>query len=380
VARSHIVGYGSLVRIGELIDENQVKNILLVTGKSSYETCGAKDVIDRVLTGYSLTSFSDFDVNPKIEDAIRGTNLALDKSIDLILAIGGGSPMDMAKLIKAFMPTPGQAEALVRGDIVAEDAKIPLICVPTTAGSGSEATHFAVAYIGKDKFSLASSYLLPTAYVLDSALVETTSGFQKAVNGLDAMAQAIEGCWAASSTAETREWSYNAIAKLKSFLPVAVSSHDANELKPALQEVMEAANLAGRVINTTKTTAPHAFSYAFTSHYNVPHGQAVWMTLPAVFALHMRAAEDAVSHPKGHRHVKRVMKKLANMLEIESADTAEQSLTDFMRQLGVEPEMKKVGATTSEARRFLSSNVNAERLGNNPIKLTPHDIKTIFDF
>lgn len=367
--------YGGLSRVGELLSKFKAKRVFLVTGRGSYSACGAKAILDDALANIVVERFFDFEVNPKIEDGIRGAEAAKTFGADLILAVGGGSPMDVAKLIKAFLPDIDSAEAMVRGVIPVPPTDCPLICVPTTAGSGSEATHFAVVYIGKDKFSLASPALLPEGAILDGQLLKTASAYQRAVNGLDAMAQATEGAWAAKSTAETRALSYTSIEALVAHLPTLVAGNDPD----ALQAVMVAANEAGQVINVTKTTAPHAFSYAFTSYHDVPHGHAVWMTLPAIFGRHLKAPAAAVSDPRGEGHFRDIMIRLSNLYKLTSAETAEAELKVFMQSLDVEPDMKRIGANTVEARAFLASKVNRERLGNNPVALSETDIAEIFE-
>ena len=368
-----VIDLRSLSTIDGLIDYYQASKILLVTGKQSFELCGAKDIIKKQLKSAELFIFNNFSVNPKIEDAVSGAQLAIDNTVDLILAIGGGSVLDMAKLIKAFMSSPRDAELIVRGSKSVQSNSIPLIAVPTTAGSGSEATHFAVVYIYKDKFSLASPYLLPDTVILDARLLKSASAYQKAINGLDALAQAIEGCWAVNSTAESRALSLTAIELLIKHLPRAIKNNDIADL----QNIHYAAHLAGQVINITKTTAPHAFSYAFTSYHGVPHGHAVWLTLPAIFELHCRAKSSAITDSRGDQHFNAVMKSLVNVLNIDPYHPKE-ALHQFMESIDVEPSMQVMGAKTKNQRAFAANQVNTERLSNNPVSINHQQIASIF--
>ena len=162
-----ISGLASLERFSKLKNEYNGKRILLVTGKESFSACGAKDLLIAELKNQSIVYFSEFDVNPKIEDALRGVKIAIASQVEIIIAVGGGSVIDMAKLIKAFYFFPEKSYQIARGEIEVSDPRIPIIAVPTTAGSGSEATHFAVVYIGNNKYSLASDLLLPDHVILD---------------------------------------------------------------------------------------------------------------------------------------------------------------------------------------------------------------------
>ena len=367
-------GYGCLEHIGDLLEGYQPGKVLLVTGQASYEACGARAVIEQQLPDDSYIHFSDFGVNPKLEDGERGVRLAKDAGIDLILAIGGGSAIDMAKMIKAIYNDPETAADIVRGEKEIVDAGIPMIVVPTTAGSGSEATHFAVAYIGKKKYSLAAASLLPNAVLLDGSLLKSASPYQRAINGLDALAQAIEGCWAVGSTEENQKYSLKSIELLMNYLPDIVKGNDAD----SLQNVMLAANLAGKSINISKTTAPHAFSYAFTSYYDVPHGHAVWLTLPAVFGIHVLAEESDISDPRGIEYFQSIMKKLGSALGIPENTNGTSYLREFLAALDVEGDMTKLGVKDAQQRQFLANQVNLQRLANNPVTIGDKEIDLIF--
>ncbi|MGH1541762.1 MAG: phosphonoacetaldehyde reductase [Arenicella sp.] len=373
-----IAGYNALQRIGEVKNRYAPKKTLLVTGKESFSACGAKTIVDRFFRPNEIVHFNDFAVNPRLEDGEHGASLAIESDIDLILAIGGGSAIDIAKLIKALISANGNSEALVRAEVPVVANTIPLIAVPTTAGSGSEATHFAVAYIGKDKFSVAAPSLLPTDCILDGSLLISASPYQRAINGLDALAQAIEGCWAVASTVDSRRKSLQAIELLVEHLPKIINGSNEDDL----QSVMLAANLAGRVINVTKTTAAHAFSYAFTSFYGVPHGHAVWLTLPEIFAIHHQCAALQLNDPRGYEHVAQVMQNLATCLKLGNSDDSDSfavQLKAFMRRLGVEPDMELMGISTVEQRAVSAQRVNVQRLANNPVVLGEKEVSRVFN-
>lgn len=372
----YITGLNSLKKLAELIAKYDSKKIMLITGKESYFASGAAAIIDEILSSNSVTRYSDFEVNPKIEDAERGVAIARENDVDLIVGVGGGSPMDMAKLIKAFYNTPENSAALVRGEIEMSKTDIPLVVVPTTAGSGSEATHFAVAYIGKEKHSLASPYLLPNGVILDGNLLSSSTPYQRAVNGLDALSQAIESAWAAGSTEESREYSFDAIERLVVDLPAVVADTADSD---AFQSIMVASNLAGRAINISKTTAAHAWSYAFTGYHGVPHGHAVWLTLPKIFQIHAEAKGDQITDPRGEAHVSMVLNRVMTILGIKSAKDSAEFLNDFLVSIGIEPSMKAMGAKNVEQRKFLSEQVNLERMSNNPVALDTTAISAVFD-
>jgi alcohol dehydrogenase len=371
-----LTGIGTLSQLSNIRAEFNAKTVMLVTGKASYSASGAKSIVDTVLQDDTVVHFSDFDVNPKIEDAERGVARAIKAGVDLIVGIGGGSVMDMAKLIKAFYMHPERSNELAKGEVAMTDPGIPMVLIPTTAGSGSEATHFAVVYIGFDKYSLASQLLLPDAIILDGLLIKSASPYQMACNGLDALAQAIESAWAAGSTEQSREYSFRAVSLCKKYLK-AVLEPDASE--DALQGMMEASNLAGKAINISKTTAAHAWSYAITSHHSVPHGHAVWLTLPRIFEMHATASAEMVTDPRGLKHFQTIMTRLMDIWGIVSPEDSGRDLKSYLQAINIESGMGEIGANTAEKREFLSKQVNMQRMSNNPVGLTQAHVNQIFN-
>lgn len=368
--------YAGMSRFSELGQVYKDKRVLLVTGKQSFSGSGAKLILDKALEGENVVAFSDFCVNPKIEDAIRGADLARASGTEVIIAVGGGSVIDIAKLIKALVQAKGNEFDTATGKSKVRDPGIPLIAIPTTAGSGSEATHFAVVYVGHDKYSLAAPCLLPSSVVLDGQLVRSGNSYLKKCNVLDAMSQAIESYWSIGATAESEEYALSALrlgwGGIQSFVNDTSSSEDT-------QKIVQAANYAGKAINISKTTAAHAWSYAFTSTLEVPHGHAVWLTLPAIFDIHFHAGPaDMISSKAAHDH-KHKMEVLCDVLKLKLDESLEMQLRNFMSGIGLEHTMEAIGLSECDARKAISQQVNMERMGNNPIVLDRY-IPKIFGF
>jgi len=364
--------FGGLPKLNEYHNLYKHKNILIVSGKSSFIKSGAKKIIDDVLKDENVIIFNDFSNNPKLEDAIRGTEIARANNIQVIIAVGGGSVIDMAKLIKSFYLSPGNEKNISTGNKEVVDPNMPLIAIPTTAGPGSEATHFAVVYIKDKKFSVAASCLLPEAVILDGSLVLSGSKYQKSCNVLDAMAQAIESYWASSSTEDSRIYS---LAALNLGWGEIVNFINPNHSPKNAQNMLEAANLAGKAINISKTTAAHAWSYAFTSFYDVPHGHAIWLTLPAIFETHTSVKDVDVTDSRGPKHLKKIMKNLTKIMSLDNNISIKYQLESILNALQVESQMELLGVNTKEKRKIISNLVNIERMSNNPVNLDNYKSK-----
>ena len=359
--------YGGLSRLIELKSLYDGKNILLVTGKRSFRASGAEQELKRLFHSQKVVQFMDFDVNPKITDAMKGAEIAREHEIGVIISVGGGSVIDMAKLIKACYRASGNEIALAKGTEYVDDPSIPMMAIPTTAGSGSEVTHFAVVYVGAEKYSLASQHLLPDAVILDGALVQSGSRYLKTCNVLDAMAQAVESYWAVGATNESRKFAHSALELGWTLIPEFISERCSTQ---TAQRVIEAANLAGKAINISKTTAAHAWSYAFTSSKGIPHGHAVWLTLPQIFKCHYMAVGAEVIDTRGPKALKETMELLIDLMGLEIEKDLAEQLKYWLTNLGVETEFEPLGITSKADRLDICNNVNMERLGNNPVNLS----------
>ena len=370
-----ISGLGSISKLSKILSDKKVSNLLLITGKNSFTSCGAEEALAPIYDLFNVIRFKDFEVNPKFEDALKGTSIARKNNIDVVVSIGGGSVIDIAKLILAFLAPDQNPINIVKGIEKPIYSKIPHYSIPTTAGTGSESTHFAVVYLKKVKYSVSADFLTPDIAILDGELIISNSPEQKAYNGLDALAQAIESHWANGSNKESRSYSRKAIPTLYKILPKVVSG-DAE--KSDYQKIIFAANLAGKAINISKTTSPHAFSYSFTGKYGIPHGHAVWLTLPKIFEIHLNTFEINKLNLKNYEEFRIILIEILNLLGIQENRLLIE-LQKLIRNVGLEASMEKLGISSKSARREIANDVNLERLKNNPVSLTEKDIQEIFN-
>lgn len=359
----------STVDLKNLIGENSANRIFLVTGKSSYEHSGAKKFIESSLTGYDLVRFSEFEQNPKYEDAIIGTRVFQESKSDIIIAIGGGSVIDMAKLINAFAANPEQEGLAIVKDsnLITKKGKY-MVAIPTTSGTGSEATHFAVVYHEKRKYSVANESLLPDTVGLNFIFTMSQSKYLTACAGLDALSQAIESYWSVRATPESKKYAELAIRLLVENLPNAVNVPDQENHRA----ILKGAHMAGKAINISKTTAPHAVSYTFTTYYSIPHGHAVFLTLPEFFEYNFNVSKKDVNDSHGVEYVKKSIEDLYRFFGVRSAREGKHFLMDFAKRIGVELSLEKLGI--KNYKEMVVNNVNLERLGNNPRKVSKNDL------
>ena len=364
----------SINDITKIVYHYNPKSILLVTGKSSYVKSGSQLGINKALKDVNLIHFNEFSVNPKLEEALIGAKIAAENNIDLIISVGGGSVIDMAKIIKAIFGQIEYAEEIAKGRIEHIDQGTPLICIPTTAGSGSEATHFAVVYIDNVKYSLASQHLLPDRIVLDGSLTKSASKYQKACNVLDAISQAIESAWAVGASNESIEISLKALKMCMVNFKDYVNQASDN----SCQGMLEASNLSGKGINIAKTTAAHAWSYGLSTKHDVAHGHAVWATLPLIFKIHSSPSSDLVINDnRGYRHLNLVMKKISKILGIKNQDI-EVFFEEMLLSIGIKAHLINDFHLSVTDRVILMESLNHERMANNPVSFSKDQMNRIF--
>ncbi|MBI9066754.1 MAG: phosphonoacetaldehyde reductase [Salinivirgaceae bacterium] len=356
-----------LDNLKSLIKNIDSEKIFLVRANKSYHTSGAELFINQLVNNSALTSFYDFDPNPQLEDLKKGISIFQKGNFDLILCIGGGSVLDMAKLISVFAHQNNNFEDLVIGKAKLENTKTPIVAIPTTAGTGAEATHFAVLYINKKKYSIGHSAILPDIVYISADFSLSANAYLTACTGLDAFCQAVESLWSVNTNAESEIFALEAIEMIWHNLQKAVQEND----KASKSIMQEASFLAGKAINITKTTAPHALSYAFTSYYNIPHGHAVALSLPFFLEYNYGLTNIDCTDKSDPQKVKQRIDKLLNILNININDS-QNVLVKFFESLGVNINISEIIENFDP--NIIIDNVNFERLSNNPRLVSKEDI------
>jgi len=303
-------GHGSIENLKSILERDKPKNIFLVTGNNSYVSSGAEKALNKILGSYHVKRFHGFETDPKLEEVEDGISLFNQGDYDFMVAIGGGSVIDTAKLINTFSANKGRPIDYITKELLLKNKGVPLVAIPTTAGSGSEATHFAVIYNDKAKFSVAHENILPDYAILDYQFTKDLPAGITASTGIDALSQAVEACWSINSTEESNKYAQEAILLIQDRLRDAVI----NIGRKSREEMMKASNLAGKAINITKTTAPHAISYILTSKFGIPHGHAVGLTLGKMLVYNSLVTDDDINDPRGSEYVRQNIEDLCRAL------------------------------------------------------------------
>lgn len=321
----------------------------------------------------SVTSFTNFSPNPTWESLGAAFETARSGQVKGVIAIGGGTAIDLAKLTATALQL-GSAERLWSesrqgSEVSASRSDMPLMAIPTTAGTGAEATRFAVLYRDGIKHSIVGDALLPDAVSLDPTLLSSLPKTVIADSGLDAACQAMESLWSVRSSSESETEAWSSLDLAIEHLATAVSTRS----QASLAGMLVSAHRAGKAINITTTTAPHALSYGLTSKFGIPHGRAVALLFGSVFHRMATGIQVRCTHPKGSDFVIKRLESIASRWG-QTLDGFPAWWASFLEdQLGIVERQ-----TMSPHLDELSQTVNATRLANSPYPFDPTEIREIY--
>ena len=363
-----------ITQLPAILKEVGCEKLFLVVD-SSYPFLNIKDAIE-TLPVKERVMFSDFTPNPLYEQVCNGIELLKSFNCDTILAVGGGSAIDVAKCIKlAVLAKEGNAAIippLVSTRVACDSAKLPFIAIPTTAGTGSESTHNAVMYYEGAKQTVTNDGVLPDYAILEPSVLKTLPLYQKKCTMMDALCQGIESWWSVNSTEESYEYSRKTIELIIANWRKYIFEND----DEAASKIMLGANYGGRAINITATTAAHAMSYKITSLYNYPHGHAVAVCLPEIWE-YMIGHMDKCIDKRGSDYLNDIFNDIAHAIGMETPSEAISLFREIMKDMEMASPTSEISQRTSDL-DVLSSSVNPVRLKNNPVKLDLDAIRELY--
>jgi alcohol dehydrogenase len=293
VPRTRVVfGAGSVERLGALARELGMTHVLLVADPGIVAS-GHAGTAERVLRAarVQVTSFNGFDANPDTDMVAAGARAATGRGIDGIVAFGGGSSLDCAKGVN-FLLTGGGRLADYRGYGRAPGPMLPMIGVPTTAGTGSDAQSYAVIADAKTHLKMACGD--PGAAfrvaVLDADLTRTQPLHVAAATGYDALSHVVESWVTSVRTPLSRTFAREGWELVSANLEQVLHGSPDTEARGAM---LLGAHFAGLAIEASMLGAAHACANPLTAHYGIPHGVAVALMLPHVVQWNAQAVGDA---------------------------------------------------------------------------------------
>ncbi len=338
---------------------NQMKHLgkhaLIVTGKHSAFVNGSLDDVKSVLEQENIeyTIFSEIEENPSIETCEKAKIVGIEAGVDFVIGIGGGSPLDAAKAIALLLANPEYD-----GSVFYEEKELgylPVVEVPTTCGTGSEVTPYAILTIHKKRTKSSISHrIYPVYSFCDGKYLKAASRNVLVNTAVDALCHMIESYFNSNSNLDNRMYSEYGMKLWMQAAPQLCADEVTDETR---QLLLAASTYAGMAITHTGTSLPHALSYPVTYEMGVPHGKACGKFLPGYLAL------CCEKMPQDGNNVLKI-------LQMESVEQFAQMLQNLIGTVEVDDSVKK-----RDVQELMS---NPKKLKNCPFAVTTEEVERLF--
>ncbi len=373
-AKRIVFGNGSFHALVSHIKELNAKNPLVVIDKNLAHAGFQERVANLLIPeGMKYTVYDKVEPEPGIELADAGAALARKNKCDIVIGIGGGSAMDVAKAIAVLATNKGSAVDYLGLNKIPEPG-LPKIMIPTTAGTGSEVT-FTAVFIRKNlkkKEGMNSPYLYPDLALLDPELTLSLPPQPTAQTGLDALCHAIESYTSVNASPMSELFSLQAIVLIAENLRTCV--HDGKNLQ-ARENMLLGSLYAGLGLANAGVTAVHSLSYPLGGKYGIGHGLANTLMLPATMAFNLPAALDKFAD------IAEAMGEITDDLPVrEAAYLALEAVESLIEDCGIYSTLAEFGIKEKDFPALADVALTVARpLENNPRKVTKEDAIEIYN-
>tara|TARA_B100000029_G_scaffold516296_1_gene628509 strand:+ start:4517 stop:5629 length:1113 start_codon:yes stop_codon:yes gene_type:complete len=349
--------------------KNKFEKIFILTGPNSFKLSGLELFFKNSFKEKKIKFYFKKKSIPEYNELVEIIKELEIFSPDLIIAAGGGSVIDYAKIAKVLKNEKHLDKKIINSEYKLNKGHSKLLAIPTTAGSGAEVTSNAVVYINKIKYSIEGELIKPDFFFLIPDFIDGASNTIKSSAGFDAISQAIESLISKKSNSLSVDYAKKSLEiSLEYFLKFLNNPSYENKCAMSI-----AANLSGKAINISKTTAPHAVSYPFTSIFNISHGHAVALTLNKFLKFNFINIKDAkCDFNLGDRY-----KILFDLTKTKNFEDLDFYIKKIKYGAQLETNFDKLGINIKSSIPQILSGINNQRLLNNPIKIDTEIIKKV---
>lgn len=366
-------GNGAIHNIAELIENHQPGCICIFTDKGVVQA-GLVDQVKEVLAGPEVIVFDDVEAEPSVSNVMFAANKIAAYNPDMLIGLGGGSAIDVSKIVSILLKFGGEIRSYMGiGNIPGRG--IPTVMIPTTAGTGSEVSKYAILNDKEagTKLGAVSRYLVPDYAIIDPGMTLTMPRSITAATGCDAFIHAVEGYLATNSTPITDLLALEAIRLIFDNLPIAFARGDSIQ---ARYNMAYGSFLAGVVLNHAGGSSSHALGYPIASEHHMPHGVACMLTFIEVLEYFA---------PCSHEKFSQMAQAIGIPTEMSSAMEISRSVISEIRNMAEYLEMSfklsDFDVERSKYESYAKSVVaNQQRLlTNGPRQLNEKDIIKIYE-
>ena len=371
--RRIVMGCGSLDRMSDEVRRMGRRKAAIVTDPGLVGS-GIVARLEKLLTatGVQTSRFDAVEPDPRYEIANRAAEFTKEAEADLIIGIGGGSSLDIAKVASILVTNSDPVSSYFGIDLIPRPG-LPMILVPTTAGTGSEVTHIAILsdHSEKLKKGIVSPYLFPDVAVLDPELTLGLPPAVTAATGMDALIHAVEAYTSRNAAPITDMLAIQAMDLIMANIRSAFA--DGSNLG-ARSAMLEGSLLAGMAFANAGVTAVHAFAYPIGAEFHIPHGVANSMMLAAVMQFNM------LGNLAKFAHMAEVFgENTEGLSEREAATKAVSALRVLATDLRIPDRLSQFGVTEEDVPSLAEGVMKVTRLlANNPRTLVLKDAEEIY--
>jgi len=367
------VGQGALYHLGTEMERLGARKALVITDKGIIEA-GLHAKVLQLLKSHHIntTVYSQVEPEPSSECVEQAAEIAREGVYDVIVGLGGGSAMDVAKGASILATNGGRIRDYIGIEAIPVPG-LPTVLVATTAGTGAEVTMNAIFTFKDEKVKkgVVSRYLLATVAIVDPELTATVPPHVTAATGMDALVHAIESFTAVKATHHTDLYALEAISLISGNLRRAVACGSDME---ARSKMALGSFLAGVSLANAGVGAVHALAYPLGGRFQISHGVANALLLPTVMEFNLIGNLEkfaAVGEAMGE--------SIAGKSVREAALAAVKAVRELSLDVGIPQSMKEVGVTESGVEELIEGALQQTRLlNNNPRSLTKEDIRGLY--
>ena len=369
-----VAGIDSIQAIRDFAAEYNVQSALIITDEGVWKT-GLVDKPCELLTeaGVRVEVIHNTPPEPATHHVEQVLALARQQECQAVIGIGGGSSMDVAKIIAVLLANTQSLTELLRGGKI-EKRGVPTLMIPTTAGTGAEATQNAIFLVPEEesKVGIVSPKLVPDWAILDPALTVGLPPAITASTGMDALCHAIECYISKKANPLSDTYALQAIRLISRSLRRAYQN---GKDLDARHDMLLAALFGGMSIASSSTTAVHALAYPLGGKYHMPHGLSNAILLPYVMEFNRDACTEKF------RDIAEAMGlPVSGLSAADAADRLIKSLFALTRDLQMTVSLRDRGLTADDIEGMVEAASKVTRLlNNNPKPMTREDIRTVYN-
>jgi alcohol dehydrogenase len=367
--RRVVFGTGSIEALADEIRRVKGTKVLVVTDPG-IKSAGLVDIVTGVLERAKLPHkvFAEVEPDPRIEVALASYEAAKAYGPDVIVGLGGGSSLDISKVTSVLLTNEGPIEKYFGMEMVPRPG-VPLILIPTTAGTGSEMTSICVLSDTQNnvKKGIVSEHMFARVALLDPQMTVGMPPKVTAMTGMDALVHAIESYVGVRASVFTDTLNLQAIRLVATNLRLAYAN---GENRAARENMLHASCIAGMAFSNTQNGLDHALALAIGGRHHLPHGQLTAFILPWVMEFNLIAAPG-----KFIEIAKAFGERTTHLPEILAARLAVKAVKGLLDDVGISYKLSSYGVPREEFPALAKATVGAVRLiSNNPRKVTEADV------